>query len=101
MIRNENADPSRTQARDDLLYIIYRNRVYSRKRLIEQNIFRLDSQHASDLSPATLAARQRVAFILPDVTQTELFNQLFHPVVALGASHRQRFKYREDILLDS
>src|SRR5262245_48166801 len=101
MIRNQNADPARTQPRDDLLYIIYRNRVYSRKRLVEQNIFRLDSQHPRDLRPSPLAARQRVTFILPDVTQPELFDQFFHPVMALGPSHRQRFEYRQNVLLDS
>src|SRR5882672_6198720 len=101
MIRNQNADPARTQPRDNLLYIIYRNRVDSRKRLVEQNIFRLDSQHPGDLRPATLAARQRVPFILPDVTKPELFDQLFHPVVALGASHRQRFEYGQNVLLNS
>src|SRR5215468_9243409 len=101
MICNQNADPARTQARDDLLYIIYRNRVYSRKRLVEQNIFRFDSQHPRDLRPATLAARQRVTFILPDVTQPELFDQFFHPVVALGPGHRQRFEYGQNVLLDS
>src|SRR5262245_42405227 len=101
MIRNQNADPARPQPRDDLLYIIYRNRVYSRKRLVEQNIFRLDGQHPRDLRPAPLAARQRVTFILPHVTQPEFFDQLFHPVVAFGASQRERLEYRKNVLLDS
>src|SRR5215813_1716198 len=101
VIRNQNADPARTQPRDDLLYIIYRNRVYSCKRLVEQNVFRLDGQHPRDLRPAPLAARQRVTFILPHMTQPEIFDQLFQPVMALGASHWQRLEYRQNVLLDS
>src|SRR5215475_9913030 len=69
MIRNQNADPARTQPRD--------------------------------LRPASLAARQRVTFILPHMTQPELFDQLFQPVMALGASHRQCLEYRQNVLLDS
>src|SRR5215510_11831596 len=101
MVRNQYADPARTQPRDDLLYIIYRNRVYSCKRLVEQYVFRFDGQHPRDLRPAPLAARQRVTFILPHMTQPELFDQLIHPVVALGSGQRERLEYGQDVLLDS
>src|SRR5262249_52383038 len=35
------------------------------------------------------------------MTQPELFDQLFQPFMALGASHRQCLKYRQNVLLDS
>src|SRR5215813_11818200 len=101
VIRDQNTDPARTQPRDDLLYIIYRDRVDPCKRLVEQNIFWLHGQHPRNLRPAALATRERVTFILSHVTQPELLNQFLQPVVSLRASHRQSLEYRQNVLFDS
>src|SRR5262249_18817246 len=100
VICDQNSDPARTQLGDNLLYIIYRNRVNSRKRFIEQDKFRFERQHPRDLGSAAFAARKRITLIFSDMAQSELLNQLFESRVALVSTERKRFKDRHDVLLD-
>ena len=51
-------------------------------------------------TPPTLATRHRVTPVLADDSQSQLVNELLHPLPALVPRNWLRLQYRQDIVLD-
>ena len=72
VIRDQHSDSPRTQLRDDALNVIDRDRIHSRKRLIEKHEFRLRDQRPGDLESPPLTAGEGVGLLIAQVGEAEL-----------------------------
>ena len=79
--------------------ILYRNGVYSRKRFIQHNEFRVDGQATGNLRTTALSTGQLVTFILTNLLQTKLRNQALQLIFLVIQRLVRHFQYGGDIIL--
>ena len=72
MVGNQDSDILMFQASYDCLDILYGDRVYTGKRLIQHNELRIDRQTAGNLRTTPLSTRKLVSQVFTNLIQTEL-----------------------------
>src|SRR5664279_3459 len=100
MVRNQHADATFFQVKNDSLQIVHRDGIDSREWFIEQHERRRNTEAARNFHAATFSARQCVAAVLADDTQSELVNQPLLSLATFVPRNRLRFQHRENVVLD-
>ena len=98
VIGNQDTDAGTFQVENDFLDFEHLDGIDAGKGLVQQQEMRIDCQRSGNLHPPPLAARQCVTFVMPDLIQTQLLNQLVHPVTANVRIERKRFEDRKQVL---
>jgi hypothetical protein len=94
MIADEHTDAPVAQIADDLLDVVYRNRVDSGERLVEHHELGTRHERSRDLEAPTLSAGERVRLAAPEVLDAQLVEKGLEALLALITGDRQRLEDR-------
>jgi hypothetical protein len=100
VVRNQHPYTGCPHVADYFLQIENRDRVNSRKRLIQQNELGLNAQRPRNLNPSSFATGQCITPIQANMLQPELINQLLHGLAPLVPGDRLGFQHGENVLLN-
>ena len=100
MIGDQDSDAASFQVGNNLLQIQYRDRIDARKRLVEQNKGRVNTEAACDFDAPALASRQGISAILANMFESQLLDELLHLLPTLMPGDGLSFQDGKDVLLD-
>ena len=101
VVGNQNTDVLILQFLYDILNIFDCDRVYTGKRLVQQNKFRPDRKCPGNFRTASFSSRQLDSKTFTDMLQPEFVEHFFEPVFLLFFGHFGHFQYSTDIIFDT